>query len=47
MLQYHEVNWFKCENRREAIISSEGLNLWNNLKGVNWQPLKTMYGRMM
>lgn len=31
---------------RQSLVF-KGLNLWNNLKGVNWQPLKIMYGRMM
>ena len=35
----------KIGERQSLVL--KGLNLWNNLKGVNWQPLKTMYGRMM
>ena len=35
----------KIGERQSLVL--KGFNLWNNLKGVNWQPLKTMYGRMM
>lgn len=35
----------KIGERQSLVL--KGLHLWNNLKGVNWQPLKTMYGRMM
>lgn len=35
----------KIGERQSLVL--KGLNLWNNLKDVNWQPLKTMYGRMM